>query len=46
MGSIPETLGRAVREQGGEIHLNSNVNRILVNNGRAERVVSAPEGRR
>lgn len=34
MGSIPETLGRAVREQGGEIHLNSNVNRILVNNGR------------
>lgn len=35
MGNIPETLGHAVREQGGEIHLNSNVNRILVNNGRA-----------
>lgn len=35
MGSIPETLGRAVREQGSEIHLNSKVNRILVNKGRA-----------
>jgi len=35
MGSIPEALGHAVQEQGGEIHLNSNVNRILVNNGRA-----------
>jgi phytoene desaturase len=35
MGSIPETLGHAVRERGGEIHLNSKVNRILVNNGRA-----------
>jgi len=35
MGSIPETLGHAVREQGGEIKLNSKVNRILVDNGRA-----------
>lgn len=34
MGSIAETLGQAVRGQGGEIHLNSNVRRILVNNGR------------
>jgi phytoene desaturase len=34
MGSIPEALGHAVREQGGEIHLNSNVNRILVKDGR------------
>jgi phytoene dehydrogenase-like protein len=35
MGAIPETLGRAVRESGGEIHLNAKVNRILVHNGRA-----------
>ncbi len=35
MGSIAETLGHAVRDRGGEIHMNSNVNRILVNNGRA-----------
>lgn len=35
MGSIPETLGHAVRELGGEIHLNAKVNRILVHNGRA-----------
>jgi phytoene desaturase len=35
MGSIPETLGHAVREQGGEINMNSKVNRILVDNGRA-----------
>lgn len=35
MGRIPETLGNAVREQGGEIHLNANVKRILVNNGYA-----------
>lgn len=44
MGNIPETLGRAVREQGGEIHLNSNVNRILVNNGRACGVEVENEG--
>ncbi|MCX7175203.1 MAG: NAD(P)/FAD-dependent oxidoreductase [Proteobacteria bacterium] len=35
MGSIPETLGRALREQGGEINLNSKVDRILVKNGYA-----------
>jgi phytoene dehydrogenase-like protein len=35
MGRIPETLGHAVQELGGDIHLNSNVTRILVNNGRA-----------
>jgi len=35
MGSIPEALGRAVRERGGEIKLNTKVNRIIVNNGRA-----------
>lgn len=35
MGSIPETLGHGVREQGGEINMNSKVNRILVDNGRA-----------
>lgn len=44
MGSIPETLGHAVREQGGEIHLNSNVNRILVNNGRAYGIDVEDEG--
>ena len=35
MGRIPDTLGDAVREQGGEIRLNAKVNRIVVNNGRA-----------
>lgn len=35
MGRIPETLGHAVREKGGEIHLNSKITRILVNAGRA-----------
>ncbi len=44
MGSVPETLGRAVREQGGEIHLNSNVNRILVNDGRASGIDVENEG--
>ena len=44
MGSIPETLGQAVREQGGEIHLNSNVNRILVKNGRACGIEVEDEG--
>lgn len=34
MGRIPETLGHAVRKQGGEIHLKTKVNRILVKNGR------------
>jgi len=35
MGRIPEMLGHAVREQGSELHLNSNVKRILVKSGRA-----------
>lgn len=44
MGSIPETLGHAVREQGGEIHLNTKVNRILVNNGHAYGIDVENEG--
>lgn len=44
MGSIPETLGHAVREQGGEIHLNTKVNRILVNNGRTCGIAVENEG--
>lgn len=44
MGSIPQALGHAVREQGGEIHVNSKVNRILVNRGRACGVDVASEG--
>lgn len=35
MGSIPEALGRAVRESGGEIHPNTKVSRIVMHNGRA-----------
>lgn len=34
MGRIPEVLGHAVREAGGEIRLESGVERILVNDGR------------
>lgn len=34
MGAIPEVLGHAVRELGGEIRLKAKVNRIVVNNGR------------
>lgn len=33
-GNIPETLSRAVMAQGGDIHLSSNIKRILVKNGR------------
>jgi phytoene dehydrogenase-like protein len=44
MDAIPETLGHAVREQGGEIQLNSNVNRIVVNNGRATGIAVEGEG--
>ena len=44
MGRIPETLGDAVRARGGEIHLNSMVDRILVKNGRACGVHAASEG--
>jgi phytoene desaturase len=33
MGRIPEVLSDAVRAQGGDIHLNSAVRRILVKNG-------------
>ena len=35
MGRIPEVLSDAVRKQGGDIHLNSSVRRILVKEGRA-----------
>ncbi|MEW5942377.1 MAG: NAD(P)/FAD-dependent oxidoreductase [Pseudomonadota bacterium] len=34
MGRLPETLSHAVLSNGGEIHLNSGVSRILVKNGR------------
>ncbi len=45
MGRLPETLALAVRQQGGEIHLNSKVTRILVNNGRACGIEVEGEGR-
>ena len=44
MGSIPEALARAVRELGGEIHLTSKVNRILVTNGRVHGIDVENEG--
>jgi phytoene desaturase len=44
MGNISETLGHAVREQGGDIHLNSNISRILVKNGRVYGVDVENEG--
>lgn len=44
MGSIPEALGRAVRDGGGEIHLDSRVNRILVTNGRVHGIDVENEG--
>jgi phytoene desaturase len=44
MGLIPETLSRAIREQGGVIHLNSNINRIVVKNGRVYGVEVENEG--
>ena len=34
MGKIPETLSQCLRNNGGEIFLNSKVNKILVKNGR------------
>ena len=44
MGRIPEALAEAVRAQGGEIHLSSRVDGILVKNGRACGVDVANEG--
>ncbi|MGE5237648.1 MAG: phytoene desaturase family protein [Chloroflexota bacterium] len=44
MSNIPETLGHAVREQGGEIYLNSNVKEILVKSGRASGIDVENEG--
>jgi phytoene desaturase len=44
MGSIPETLSRAVRAQGGDIRLHSKVSRILVKNGRVYGIDVANEG--
>jgi phytoene desaturase len=44
MGRIPEVLGDAVRAQGGSIHLNCAVRRILVRNGRACAIEVENEG--
>jgi len=44
MGRIPEVLGDAVRSAGGEIHLNSAIQRILLRNGRVHAVEVADEG--
>lgn len=44
MGCIPEILSDAVRAQGGNIHLNSAVRRILVKNGRACAIEVENEG--
>jgi len=44
MGRIPEVLSDAVRSQGGHIHLNSAIQRILVKNGRAYAVEAEDEG--
>ncbi|MBI2752098.1 MAG: NAD(P)/FAD-dependent oxidoreductase [Betaproteobacteria bacterium] len=44
MGRIPEVLSDAVRAQGGSIHLNSAVRRILVKNGRANAIEVGNEG--
>jgi len=45
MGRLPEVLGAAVRQQGGVIHLNSRVNRIVVRHGRACAVDAEGAGR-
>ena len=44
MGRIPEVLSEAVRAQGGSIHLNSAVRRILVKGGRACAIEVEHEG--
>lgn len=44
MGRIPEVLSDAVRAQSGNIHLNANVRRILVKNGRAHAIEVENEG--
>lgn len=44
MGRIPEVLSDAVRAQGGSIHLDSAVRRILVKNGRACAIEVENEG--
>lgn len=44
MGRIPEVLSDAVMAQGGSIHLNSAVRRILVKNGRACAIEVKNEG--
>jgi phytoene desaturase len=44
MGRIPEVLGDAVRAQGGKIHLDSAVRRILVKNRRAYAIEVEDEG--
>ena len=44
MGRLPETLSHAVLNNGGEIHLNSGVSRIVVKNGRVRGVEVAHAG--
>lgn len=44
MGRIPEVLSDAVQAQGGNIHLNSAVRRILVKNGHAYAIEVENEG--
>ena len=44
MGAIPETLSHAVRKLGGEIHLNSSVRRVLVQDGGVRGIEVENEG--
>ena len=44
MGRIPEVLADTVRKQGGNIHLNSSIRRILVKEGRAYAIEVENEG--
>lgn len=44
MGRIPEVLSDAVRAQGGSIHLNAAIQRILVRNGRVRAIEVENEG--
>ncbi|MEJ2452615.1 MAG: NAD(P)/FAD-dependent oxidoreductase [Candidatus Thiodiazotropha sp.] len=44
MGRIPEVFSEAIQAQGGSLHLNSAIQRILVRNGRAYAVDVAEEG--
>lgn len=44
MGKIPETLSQAVEQNGGEIYLNSKINRIVLKDGRACGLEVEPQG--